>query len=141
MKKILLIFSSILLVNCSQKEDKSEIFLKYEDTLKEDSIIVFDIDSNIIILNSFTEEKEDNFLKINELISSTKNSDKKLKEIKIIKKENTCLKKELIETKKELEQTKFKLDSTNQFNETYKKKGFIKKVLDNIKGENNDTIK
>ena len=83
--------------------------------------------------------------KMNDLIKSTHNSDKKVAQIKVMNTENQSLKKELKETKSELKEAKeqiSKMDSVIKVNE---KKGFFRKVIDNIKGvkdsTNTDTAK
>jgi hypothetical protein len=76
---------------------------------------------------------KDNLDRVEALIKSTENSGKKVSEIKVMKKENSCLKKELVETKKELTLVKKALDSTIKDNEEKKKKGFIKTIVDSFK--------
>ena len=71
--------------------------------------------------------------KISTLLISTEHVEKKVTEIKAIKKENTSLKKELVETKAELEQVKAVLADTTSEPTKKKKKSFIQKVISTIK--------
>ena len=74
--------------------------------------------------------------KISTLLISTEHVEKKVTEIKAIKKENTSLKKELVETKAELEQVKAVLaDTTSEVKK--KKRTFLQKVISTLK---KDTI-
>lgn len=141
MKKLFLIISVFAIASCSESPKEEN---QIENPFGIDSIQVESAGNGstgveqAIMLDSLN--KADNMDKVNELIKSTENSDKKVKEIKIMKKENTSLKKELVQTKEELKQVKKALDSTIQTNEEKKKKGFLKTVIDNIKG-NDDTTK
>jgi len=140
MKKLFLILSVFVLASCGEAPKEE---MQVENPFGEDTIIFKnesggDGATQSDMLDSLN--KEDNMDKVNELIKSTENSDKKVKEIKTMKKENSCLKKELVQTKEELKQVKAVLDSTIKTNEEKKKKGFLKTVIDNIKG-NNDTTK
>ena len=69
--------------------------------------------------------------KITNLLISTAHADKKVKEIKDIKKENASLKQELVETKAELKEVKAVLADTTE--PVKKKKSFIQKVISTIK--------
>lgn len=71
-------------------------------------------------------------LKMTNLLLSTKNADKKVKEIKNIKNENLILKKELTATKAELEEIKTTISDTSLVSKK-RKKTFIQKVISVIK--------
>lgn len=140
MKKVILVIvfgsiASFFTLKCSDGENSSKN--NQGDSLLVESNLILDTIANI---DSSTTDTSDNMSKVQHLIKSTENSDKKVKEIKVMKKENNSLKKELIKTKEELNQVKKVLDSTIQENESKKKKGFFKTVIDNIKGEK-DTVK
>lgn len=72
-------------------------------------------------------------VKITNLLIDTKNSDNKVKEIKLIKKENVMLKEELVQTKAELQEVKAVLADTLEEHTKKKKKSFIQKVISTIK--------
>jgi basic membrane lipoprotein Med (substrate-binding protein (PBP1-ABC) superfamily) len=123
MKKFfLLIFIVLLVFSCSQQEIKTT-----EQNVADYSfnqIDTFLIDSS-----------NDKLLKIETLIKSTENADKKVTEIKVMKKENCSLKNELKETKEELKLVKEQVKLLDSSLKEKEKKGFIKRVVDNIKGE------
>jgi cell shape-determining protein MreC len=138
MKKVILVIvfgsiASFFTLKCSDGENSSKN--NQGDSLLVESNSI--LDSAIANIDTSATDTSDNMSKFQDLIKSTENSDKKVKEIKVMKKENTSLKKELIKTKEELNQVKKILDST--FNESKNKKGFLKTVIDNIKGEK-DTL-
>ena len=139
MKKVILVIvfgsiASFFTLKCSDGENSSK---NNQDSLLVESNSI--LDSAIANIDTSATDTSDNMSKFQDLIKSTENSDKKVKEIKVMKKENTSLKKELIKTKEELNQIKKVLDSTLQENESKNKKG-LKTVIDNIKGEK-DTVK
>jgi hypothetical protein len=122
----LLLFGLLILAlfsSCSEQQ-KAKI---NESVILVDSIKTFtnNNDTNDTIV------KDSMFIKVNSLIESTKNSENKIKDIKILKKENTTLKKELKETKDELEIVKEKLESDSVVKK--KKKSFIQKIVETIK--------
>lgn len=128
MKNIIAFFLIlILLISCNQK---------IETPATEQGNSFFEADT--ILLDTTT----DYLQKASVLIKSTENAGGKVAEIKNMKADNTNLKKELQVTKQELkiakEQVKV-LDSALKLSEEKSKKGFIKRVIDNIKGDN-DTI-
>ena len=135
MKKVILVIvfgsiASFFTLKCSDGEKNNQ-----GDSLLVESNSI--LDSAIANIDTSATDTSDNMSKFQDLIKSTENSDKKVKEIKVMKKENTSLKKELIKTKEELNQIKKVLDSTLQENESKNKKSFLKTVIDNIK----DTVK
>jgi hypothetical protein len=110
-----LVFIGLILAGCSG-EEKTEAYINYKPELKD----TIEVDSVI--------------LRTSELIKSTENADKKVKEIKAIKSENVALKKELVETKAELEEVKAILaDTISAEPVKKKKKTFIQKVISTIK--------
>ena len=114
-----LFFIGIVLVSCSEKQEKQEVWTNKSDVVVMDSVYM---DSLI--------EKATN------LIISTEDSHKKVEKIKQISVENITLKQELKETKQELHHAKLeivKLDSLAK----PKKRNFIQKIVDNF----TDTIK
>lgn len=123
MKKFL--FLAVLLTSCSTSEVK-EVNLIQVDTIKTETTLT--VDSSETASDSMT-------LKITNLLVNTEHADKKVKEIKAMKQENTTLKKELIETKEELQKLQESVDTTS----TPKKarKTFLQKVISTIK---KDTI-
>jgi len=115
MKKFIII--SLVLASCQNKPVQVETTFIITDSL----ITVEPAPSDTI---SF---------KISNLLQSTENADKKVKEIKAIKQENVSLKKELVETKAELEEAKAILADTTSEPIKKKKKSFIQKVISTIK--------
>lgn len=132
MRNIFFVLVAIVFVSCSQI---SEDVVGNEILSIKDSLIMIQKDS---VLNTDSVVN-----KVNELIKSTENADKKVSEIKVMKKENQCLKKELIDTKNELKEANEQIKKLDSTIKTSEKKGIIRKMIDNIKGDSakNDTIK
>lgn len=112
-----------------------------------DNLLSSENDSIKVKVNNDTAvyvKKPDSLMsRMNDLIISTDDSHKKITQIKGMKTENQSLKKELKQTKSELKDAKEqikKLDSVIKVNEK-KEKGFFRKVIDNIKGEKDTTVK
>jgi len=119
MKKLIII-SLVILSSC---QDNSAP--KVEEAFVMDTVVLLDTTR----IDSIAE-------KISTLLISTEHVEKKVTEIKAIKKENTSLKKELVETKAELEQVKAVLaDTTSEVKK--KKRTFLQKVISTLK---KDTI-
>jgi hypothetical protein len=133
MKKLFLIFSVFILTNCGEGNRKEENLANQDSSFSTADIDSLIVESKLDTMICLDTTEIDNLSKVNELIKSTENSDKKVTQIKVMKKENVSLKKELVETKKELVLVKKALDSTIQINEEKKKKGFIKTIVDSFK--------
>lgn len=150
MKKIITyILLASIIFSCSDSSEKKENI--YSDSLmpveaslakltenQKDSIKNNSLDTASYLLKK---DKDSVMTRINDLIKSTDNSDKKICQIKAIKTENQSLKKEIKDTKQELKNAKDKikkLDSVIMINEK-KEKGFFRKVIDNIKGVKDST--
>jgi len=116
MKKLIIISLAIL----SSCQDNSAP--KVEETFVMDTVVLLDSAR----IDSVAE-------KISTLLISTEHVEKKVTEIKAIKKENTSLKKELVETKAELQEVKAVLADTTSEPSKRKKKSFIQKVISTIK--------
>jgi uncharacterized coiled-coil DUF342 family protein len=116
MKKLIFI-SLVILTSC--KEESSPV-------AKESFIADTIVTPTSLPVDSISE-------KISNLLESTEHVDKKVNEIKAIKKENVNLKKELVETKTELQQVKAVLADTTSESSKIRKKSFIQKVISTIK--------
>lgn len=122
MKKILILFA-VILSSCKEASvEEGQVPMFDSIVAEENSIDISMIDTASI--DSMAE-------KITNLLISTAHADKKVKEIKDIKKENVYLKQELVETKAELKEVKAVLADTTE--PVKKKKSFIQKVISTIK--------
>ena len=126
MRNILFILVAFSLLSCSENSNDivgNEI-ISIKDTLMVESPVIQDSDSV--------------FDKVNDLIKSTEHANKKVSEIKVMKKENTSLKKELVETKNELKQANEQIKRLDSTIKTTERKGVIRRMIDNIKGDSVD---
>lgn len=120
MRKIILL--AFLLASCS--EEPTPAFPKTATIAPEDSALIMPAESSVMD-------------RMNVLINSTENAERKVTEIKTLKKENVQLKQELVVTKAQLEEVKAIMADTSE-GVKKKKRNFLQKIVDSIK---KDTVK